>query len=1024
MKPTEPPIPEQGLSAAALRGSEPRLDDDHIVTAVHEYLTALEAGKEPDRAEFLARHPAIADELTDCLEGLDFVHQLGPRRTPAVGHAPELPSSSAEVVAEVPLGDYRIVREIGHGGMGVVYEAVQLSLGRRVALKILPFAAALDGRQLQRFKSEAQAAALLHHTNIVPIYGVGVERGIHYYAMQFIEGKTLADLIEEFRQKAGLKTVNGTVINSAVDMATETTRQPATVQPSSERASASLAFCRMVAGLGVQAAEALEHAHQSGVIHRDVKPGNLLVDGRGNLWITDFGLAHMQSHAALTMTGDLVGTLRYMSPEQALAKRVIVDHRTDIYSLGTTLYELLTLEPAFAGQDRQELLRQIAFEEPKAPRRLNRAIPPELETILAKAMEKNPSDRYATAQELADDLRRFLDDKPIRARRPSALTRVRKWCRRHRGAVSAAVVATLLVLPASSAVIVWQWRVAETRRAQAEQAEKKAQAVNDFLIREMIRAAHPFEARGRKLTVEEVLDRASAKIGAAFPKQPDVEAAVQMAIGQAYDGLGLTAKAEPHLLRALELRQRLLGEEHPDTLKTMEMMARLRILQGRPQEAEALYQKALAGARRILGEEHPTTLNLLYELAYALDAQGRWTEAEGLYRECFDTERRVLGPEDGNTLRTMANLASLLAEQARFPEAEALARDCLAVRVRAHGDDAPETVHARSHVVYVLTAAKVPDAEVLSRANLHHANRLWGPDNSWTLLFANEHAHALLLQDKFDAAEQIARRSLRTRLEMADPDQVRIADCRSLLGDVFRGRGRWLEATEELRQALKCLQQVYGTKQHPNTWELTCVLGAVLRDSGKRAEARTLLRRALEEQRKILRIGHPYIALSLYEWAEYLLDEDDARQAEPALREALAIQRQVMPTDQRALGQTLASLGWALRCNGKAREGEQPLREGLEICRRRFPDGHRVTATVETRLGGCLTALGQLAEAEELLLRSHPILEKAPGTPPQRVVEAANRLVELYEAWGKADQAAAWRLKRDAEKRTLNKPGP
>src|SRR5262249_18434812 len=184
---------------------------------------------------------------------------------------------------------------------------------------------------------------------------------------------------------------------------------------------------RRLAELGVQAAEALDHAHQAGIVHRDVKPANLMLDERGNLWVTDFGLAHMQhGEASLTVTGDLVGTLRYMSPEQALAKRVVIDHRTDVYSLGATLYELLTLRPAFDGKDRQELLRQIAFEESPRPRRLDRGIPAELETIVLKAMEKNPADRYATAQDLADDLSGFLEEKRIRARRPSLLQRARK----------------------------------------------------------------------------------------------------------------------------------------------------------------------------------------------------------------------------------------------------------------------------------------------------------------------------------------------------------------------------------------------------------------------------------------------------------------------------------------------------------------------------------------------------------------------------------------------------------------------
>jgi WD40 repeat protein len=224
-------------------------------------------------------------------------------------------------------------------------------------------------------------------------------------------------------------------------------------------------YIRTVANLGIQAAEALEHAHQLGVVHRDVKPANLLVDGRGNLWITDFELAHCQSQAGLTMTGDLVGTLRYMSPEQALAKRLLIDHRTDVYALGVTLYELLTLKPAFSGSDREELLRQIAFEEPVPPQQWNKAIPRELETIILKSIEKSPEARYATAQELADDLRRFLEDKPIRAKRPTLVQRAAKWSRRHQGVVKTATVGlivALVILLLSTLLILSAYRRAVT----------------------------------------------------------------------------------------------------------------------------------------------------------------------------------------------------------------------------------------------------------------------------------------------------------------------------------------------------------------------------------------------------------------------------------------------------------------------------------------------------------------------------------------------------------------------------------
>jgi serine/threonine protein kinase/WD40 repeat protein len=501
MNRTEDGCSRQGTGTPEVLVASPSAQDDpRVIGALEEYLAALEAGQRPDRQAFLAQHEDIAPALARALDGLEFIQTAAPQFPEPADPPP------GEVRPEGPLGDYRIVREIGRGGMGVVYEAVQISLGRRVALKVLPFAATLDGKQLQRFKNEAQAAAHLHHTNIVPVYGVGCERGVHYYAMQLIEGQTLAAMIRGLRQLAGLEPADETGTAgplagapgdeptgpyAPVGSGTETTRAAA----STERSGGSPAFFRTAALLGVQAAEALEHAHQLGVVHRDVKPANLLVEtlsplspkgrevgGEGlRLWVTDFGLAHCQNQAGLTMTGDLVGTLRYMSPEQALAQRVAVDHRTDVYSLGMTLYELLTLEPAFAERDRRELLRQIAFEEPRPPRRVNRSVPAELETIVLKAVEKNPAERYASAQELADDLRRFLEDQPIRARRPTLLQRAKKWGRRHRPVVWSAAVSlaallamALVALAVSNRAITHEKDLAIDGQRRAERAERLA----------------------------------------------------------------------------------------------------------------------------------------------------------------------------------------------------------------------------------------------------------------------------------------------------------------------------------------------------------------------------------------------------------------------------------------------------------------------------------------------------------------------------------------------------------------------
>jgi serine/threonine protein kinase len=432
------------------------MDDPRLVQAVREYVSAMEAGHKPSRQEFLARHAAIAGPLAECLEALEFVHTVGPKLEQPGGQTATAAFAPVPADLATPLGDFRLLREIGRGGMGVVYEAEQLSLGRRIALKILPFALTLDSRQLQRFKNEARAAAHLHHSNIVPIYSVGCERGVHFYAMQYIEGQPLSAVIAELRQLAGHGAVAGIPENQPTGPYIPGGGEPANPAPDPVTAprmagttlpsTSGRAFFQTVARFGLQAAEALDHAHQLGVVHRDIKPGNLLLDTSGQLWVTDFGLAQFQSDAALTITGDLVGTLRYMSPEQALAQRGLVDHRTDLYSLGATLYELLTLEPAFTGSDRNELLRQIAFDEPRPPRRQNRAVPVDLETIVLKAMAKRVEDRYATAQEMADDLRRFLDQKPIRARRPAPWERAAKWSRRHRTFVGSAVGLLLLLL--------------------------------------------------------------------------------------------------------------------------------------------------------------------------------------------------------------------------------------------------------------------------------------------------------------------------------------------------------------------------------------------------------------------------------------------------------------------------------------------------------------------------------------------------------------------------------------------------
>ncbi len=453
--------------------------EDRLYEVLLGFVESREAGREPDRCELLKAHPDLHDDLSAFFASHDEVERLTAplrdlglqREDDRSGHSPAVSPLNSELGR---LGDFQLLREVGRGGMGIVYEAEQLSLQRRVALKVLPFAAAIDPRQLQRFKNEAMAAAHLKHKSIVPVYAVGCERSVHYYAMQFVDGQSLAALIAELRRPS----VQGALpAESTVPVARLAT----------ERSVGEPAHLDWVAELGRQAALALEHAHQTGIVHRDVKPGNLLLDPCGQLWVTDFGLAQMTGDTSLTATGELLGTLRYASPEQALGKRGVVDHRSDVYSLGATLYELLTLRPPFDGRDRNELLQQIAADEPPALRSIDPAIPTALETIVLKAVRKEPADRYPTAQELADDLQRFIERKPILARRPGFAERFRMRARRHPAALLVGAVVLLLVTAGSvvSAALVG----AEQERTRTEQRRTE-----DAYQRERQRA-HEAEAR-------------------------------------------------------------------------------------------------------------------------------------------------------------------------------------------------------------------------------------------------------------------------------------------------------------------------------------------------------------------------------------------------------------------------------------------------------------------------------------------------------------------------------------------------
>ncbi len=406
-----------------------------------EFVERYRRGERPSITEYVNRNPDLADEIRELFPTLASMEQLVDD---------ELQSGEFVRSHEMPesLGDYVVIREIARGGMGIVYEAEEKSLGRRVALKVLPPLAIIDPTQLQRFRREVRAAGQLHHSNIVPVFGVGEENGTHFYAMQFIDGVSLDHVLKDVHELRRLVQDRSLLQPSesqfvTADQGTSETESGAVLHSQGLSSSqGGLRYYKSVANVGLQVANALAYAHQQGVVHRDIKPGNLLLDTLGKVWVADFGLAKIEGED-ITTTGEYIGTLRYMAPERFHGW---VDPRSDIYSLGLTLYEMLTLQPAFAANDRPSLIRAIADEEPTRIRRIDPSVPRDLETIILKATSKEPQSRYRSAAEFAEDLRRFNESKPIAARRSNVLQRVWLWGKRNplAGALAVSMLGLLL----------------------------------------------------------------------------------------------------------------------------------------------------------------------------------------------------------------------------------------------------------------------------------------------------------------------------------------------------------------------------------------------------------------------------------------------------------------------------------------------------------------------------------------------------------------------------------------------------
>jgi WD40 repeat protein/serine/threonine protein kinase len=485
-----------------------------------EFAARYRRGERPSLTEYVERYPQLAADICEVFPALVEVEQVKDDHQQAAEQ-----TAASPALALQQLGDFRILREVGKGGMGIVYEAEQVSLGRHVALKVLPKSLLPDARAKRRFEREAKAAAKLHHTNIVPVFGVGEQDGMPYYVMQFIQGLGLDEVLDELKklqlgnartgsapagelrvsrkelsavnvarslltgefvcrednpaeeaappiadtvcpETPGAASCRAPALSDSFTLSSSSVVLPGRSRDGSKARHRKQTYWQSVASIGVQVAEALEYAHKQGIQHRDIKPSNLLLDTQGTVWVTDFGLAKADDQQNLTHTGDILGTLRYMPPEAFEGRS---DARGDVYSLGLTLYEMLAFRPAFEERDRNRLIKQVTQEEPARLGKLNRAVPRDLETIVHKAIDKDAKQRYASAGALAEDLQRFIEDEPIKAQRVSPTERVRRWCRRS-PLVASLAAALALVFLAGFAGVAWKWQEAERQRDIAGEA--------------------------------------------------------------------------------------------------------------------------------------------------------------------------------------------------------------------------------------------------------------------------------------------------------------------------------------------------------------------------------------------------------------------------------------------------------------------------------------------------------------------------------------------------------------------------
>ena len=916
------------------------------------------------------------------------------------------------------VGRYRLQERLGAGGMGTVHRAVRDdgAFDQQVAVKLIKRGMATDDI-LQRFRQERQTLAHLEHAHIARLIdGGATDDGTPYLVLEYVEGQPIHRYCDERKLSVP------------------------------ER----LKLFRTVCA-------AVQHAHRSLIVHRDLKPGNILVTNDGVAKLVDFGIAKiltgdgLDAGQAVTATEQRMMTPQYASPEQIRGEPITTS--TDVYSLGVILYELLCgHRPYHIGGSPREAERLICDVDPTTPsvaaariedvgkrngggatltpasisrarsthpEELRRHLRGDLDTIVLTAMHKDRQMRYPSVERLADDIDRYLTGLPVLAHRDSVGYRASKFVRRHKAPVIACAIALLSLiggvigtttgLVRTAAALERVEREKETARLEARKAER----INEFL-QGMLAAADPGNPN-REVSVREVLDSASARLDRELAEEPIVRAALHNTIGTTYLALGLYEQADMHLSGALELTRAAYDAPHPDLVDCLDDLGELRAETGDYEKAKRLYREAIQVLDGLTEDAPIARAEVLNNLGLLFDTMGQVDEAETPYREALDIFRKSGNESHLYFPIVLHNLACALRVKADYPGAEEAHRQALALQRELLHDKHPDLAMTLDGLGRLLTTTgSYEEAECVYREALAIWREALAPGHPNIASTLTNLGSLLTRRGKHEEANTVLTEALAIQREVHGDAHLQVASCLTNLGNLYRATGDYDRAAELHTESLAITKELLGDRhERIATCDNNLAIVHVMRKDF--AAADPLFQQAVDIWREQLGAQHPNVAYGLDGLGHVLMRTGHHERARHALEESLAIRRATLPENHLMIGVSLYALGFAAVERSDPQAAEPLLRQSIDVMKQALPEGHWRTARTESVLGDALAKLGRYDEAEPILLSSHATILDARRADDQNTIDARRRLTELYEAWGRADEAQRWRDRSKSE---------